>query len=144
MSSQGTPSLVGIGGQAGGSQAQFGNLLVLLTRIVTALENAAGGSLYTPYVWTQAGTLDIATVWPNAKTGTIIIQQAVAAALIVKLPATGGPWTIVDGAGVAATDNITVEADGGRTIKGTSSDVLNTNWAAQTYFLNGTNYLTLG
>jgi len=132
------------GGAAAGSQAQFSQLLLLLTRIVTALEGASGGSIYTPYVWTGVGNLDIAMAYPDAKTGTFIIKQATPASITVTLPSTGGPWIVADGAGVAATDNITVEAAGGRTINGTSTNVLNTNWAAQTYLLDTDNYITLG
>lgn len=138
--------LGGVGGQnqGAGFQAQLNAHLQLMARITVALENAGTGLLYTPYVWTGAGNLVVATQWPNATTGTIIIAQASAAALDVTLPATGGPWCVVDGAGVAAADNITIKAAGGRTIRGGSSLVLNTNWGAFTLLLNGSNYITVG
>lgn len=148
MSSTGNSPLINAlgmrGGESAGSQAQFSSLLQILTKILEALGGIGAGPLYTPYVWAQAGDLDITTVFPNATTGTFIIRQPTPAAINVTLPATGGPWIVADGAGVAATHNITVLASGGRTIKGTSSDVLNTNWESQTYLLDTTNYITLG
>lgn len=56
-----------------------------------------------------------------------------------------GEWVLIkDGAGVAATHNITVTAGGGSTIDGAGSVVLNTNYASLLVYSDGTNWLTWG
>lgn len=131
--------IAGNSGESAGGQAQFGILLQQVTRIATSL--AGGTNPFSVSAWTAAGALVIATAFPNLKTGTISIRQTVPAAINVTLPASGGPWIIADGAGVAATDNITVLPPAGKTILGTTSYVISTNWGVQTFILDGNNYI---
>ncbi len=56
-----------------------------------------------------------------------------------------GEWVLIkDGAGVAATHNLTITAGGGSTIDGAGSVVLNTNYASLLVYSDGTNWLTWG
>lgn len=131
--------LIGEGSAAGG-QAQTNILLQHVAKIADSLQKGSG-SAFQVYPWTGAGNVDIATTFPSAKTGIISIKQTVPAALDVTLSTAGGPWTVGDGAGVAAADNITVKPPGGYTIKGGATDVINTNWQFRTYVLDGTNFI---
>lgn len=135
MSQIGAPS----GGQAAGSQAQFANLLQILTKILAALTPPPNPYAVQP--WTAAGDLVIATAFPDLTAGMFSIRQGTAAAINVTLPNSGGPWGVADGAGVAAADNITVLPPAGFTILGTSSYVISTDWDAALFVLDGTNYI---
>lgn len=126
-------------GESAGGQAQYGVFLQLLTIIAEAL--SGGTNPFAVSAYTAAGDLVIATAFPTLKTGTISIRQTVPAAINVTLPPSGGPWIISDGAGVAAADNITVKPPAGKTILGTTSYVINTNWGTQTFILDGNNYI---
>lgn len=139
MSGSGYLDSLQIPGQDAGSQAQSGILLQLLTRIATALEGP--GNPDAVYAFAGPGNLDIGAAYPNLQNGTIVIDQTTPAALNVTLPSAGGPWTVADGAGVAAVDNITVLAPAGKTINGGASKVINTNWGSFKFVLNGTNYI---
>lgn len=128
---------------AAGSLAQFNIYLQLFARLVVASEAlAAGQSLYRQLPWSAAGNLDVATEFPNARQGTVIIDQTVAAALDVTLTGTG-PWTVVDGAGVASGDNITVKGAGGATINGAATYVISNDYGAATFLLYGSDYLVV-
>jgi hypothetical protein len=128
-------------GQAAGFQAQFNLLLKLLAQIAGTLSGP--GNPYGVSAWTIAGNLVISTAFPSLQNGTISIRQAIAAAINVTLPGYGGPWTIVDGAGVAAAHNITVLAPAGFTIEGGASFVISANWGAAMFVLDGTNYIVV-
>lgn len=131
-------------GQAMGNQAQMGQLLQLLTQMLAALQgNIPGANFYQVYPVTAAGNLDIAATYPNATAGIFSIRQTVAAPIQVTLPATGGPWGIADGAGVAGTGNITIIGAGGNTILGNPSFVMNSNWESATFVLDGSNFIIL-
>lgn len=126
-------------GQNSGNQSQEGIFLQLLTRIVVALEGP--GNPYAVSAWTTAGDLVIAMAFPSLRNGTISIRQAIPAAINVTLAPTAGPWIIVDGAGVAAADSITVLPPAGFTIQGGASYVINTDWGSAIFVLDGTNYI---
>lgn len=129
--------------QAGGNQAQFNLYLQEFRRLVIAAEALAQAeTLYRQFPWNAAGNLVLATQFPSAVQGTVIIDQTVPAALSVTLNG-AGPWIIADGAGVAAANNITVQGAGGNTILGAATYVMSTNWAAATFLLFGSNYLVL-
>lgn len=130
-------------GQAAGSQAQVATYLKLFTRLVTAAEAANRGNPYAVTPWTGAGDLDLTTAFPSLSSGTISIRQITPAAIAVALKTSGGPWTIVDGAGVAAADNITVTAPVGFTINGAATFVISTNWGSATFVLDGNNYIVV-
>lgn len=145
MSSKGIGSNIDLlgGGEAAGSQAQFAIYLQLFTQLLAAVQTLTPGAA-SPYIvtpWTTSGALDISTAFPALQTGTISVRQSPAAPVNVTLPAAGGPWIILDGAGVAAADNITVLAPGGLTINGGASKVINTNWGGLLCTLDGTNYI---
>lgn len=54
-----------------------------------------------------------------------------------------GEWVVVkDGAGIAGTHNVTVQAAGGSTIDGAGSKVITSNYGAIVVFSDGTNYMT--
>lgn len=135
----GLDRVIGASGESAGSQAQYGIFLQLLTQIAEAL--TGGTNPFSVSAWTTAGNLVISTAFPTLKAGTISIRQTTPAAINVTLPASGGPWIIADGAGVAATDNITVLPPSGKTILGTTSYVISTNWGVQTFILDGNNYI---
>lgn len=129
---------------AAGSLAQFNTYLQLFKRLVVASEAlATGQALYNQLPWVSAGNLDVATAFPSASKGTVIINQAVAAALDVTLTG-AGPWIVVDGAGVAAANHITVKGSGGATILGAASYGITSNWGSATFILFGSNYLVVG
>lgn len=133
---------VGFGGDAG-NQAQFGQLLQLLTQMLTAIQgNVPGQNFFKVYPVIAAGDLDIAASYPNVTSGIFSIRKTVAADTQVTLPATGGPWGIADGSGNAGTYNITVIGPGGYTFSGAASSVLGSNWQFSTFVLDGTNFLT--
>lgn len=126
-------SLIGDGSAAGG-QAQTNILLQHVAKIADSLQKGSGTSSQV-FPWTGAGNLDLATGFPNATGGIVSIRQTVPAAISVTLT-TQGPWTIGDGAGVAATDNITVLPPAGYTIKAAANDVINVAWRFRTYILD--------
>lgn len=128
------------GNEAAGNQAQVGQHLILMQRLVAAIEGGGGSftGLYTVYSW-SSGDLVIATAFPKATTGTFIIHNTAASTLT--LPGTGGPWIVGDGLGNAGTYPITVNTTGGQTILGALSYVLAFNWQCATFILDGTNYI---
>lgn len=127
------------GGQAAGGQAQANRALNLLARLVSAIEVlVVPTGFYAPHNWTT-GDLDIAAAFPGVSTGTFVIKTGVATNVF--LPAAGGPWLIVDGNGVAATDNITVKPPGTKTIRGTSTFVMATNYESKTFILDDTDFI---
>lgn len=141
-SDRGVGSAIGLGGDAG-NQAQFGQLLQLLTQMLIAVQgNVPGQNFFRVYPVIAAGDLDIAATYPNVTSGIFSIRKTVAAATQVTLPATGGPWGIADGDGDAGTNNITVIGPGGYTFSGAASSVLAFNWQFETFVLDGTNFLT--
>lgn len=128
--------------QAAGNQAQTGILLQLIRRIVDSMEgNAAGAGFFQVYPVTIAGNLNIATQYPLVKSGSFVIRQTVPAPITVTLPATGGPWFVADGAGVAGTNFITIVGSGGDTINGDPSYTLVSNWQSATFILDGGNFV---
>lgn len=127
------------GGQAAGGQAQASQGLQLLARLVNAVEVLiVPTGFYAVRDWTS-GDLDIATAFPGVSTGTFVIKTGVATNVF--LPATGGPWLIVDGLGDAAADNITVKPPGIKTIRGGSSFVMSTNFQSETFILDDTDFI---
>lgn len=128
-------------GSAAGQQAQFNQLLQLVRRLVTVFEGQSLQAPFQVYPWTAAGNLNIATAFPSAASGVFSIRQGTPAAINVTLPPVNGPWTVGDGAGVAAADNITVLAPVGFTINGAASNVISTNWQFRTYVLDGVNFV---
>jgi hypothetical protein len=127
-----------------GGQAQTNAFLQLFKRLVIAEESeAAASALYNQLPFAAAGNLVVATVFPGVAKGTIIIAQTVAAALDVTLNG-AGPWIVVDGAGAAAANHITVKGAGGATILGAASYAITSNWGSATFVLFGTNYLVVG
>lgn len=134
--------LPGLGGDAG-NQAQFGQLLQLLTQMLIAVQgNVPGQNFFRVYPIIASGDLDIAAAYPNVTSGIFSIRKTVPAAIQVTLPATGGPWAIADGAGNASTYPITVIGSGGYTFSGNPMAVLNSDWVFETFVLDGTNFLT--
>lgn len=129
-------------GQAAGNQAQTGILLQLIRRITEALEGGLpGAGFFQVYPITASGNLDIAAQYPNAKAGSFVIRQTVPSPIQVTLPATGGPWFVADGAGVASTNIITVIGAGGNTINGVASYPLAFDWQSATFVLDGSNFV---
>ncbi len=55
----------------------------------------------------------------------------------------GKQYEVKDGAGAAATHNITVDGDGGETIDGAANVVINANYGKTVVMSNGTNWLTI-
>jgi hypothetical protein len=75
----------------------------------------------------------------------VILNKTSGAATTVNLPSgsssgTGKMFVVKDGKGDAATNNITVTPNGGDTIDGGSTYVLNTNYEAATFIWNGTQW----
>lgn len=145
MSSPGDP--LGIAGASSGTQSQTNIQLQLLAKLVAAAQASVKGSPYVTYPWLTAGDLTIGTAFPGILTGTVSVRQTVAAAVNVYLTASGGPWIIGDGAGVAAAHNITVlpAIGSGQTIKGAASLVISTNWRFLMFMLDANaNWNVLG
>lgn len=136
MSDGGNPLFTGTSGSAAGGQAQFNLHLQAMNKLADAAASLPTGTSFQTYSWTSAGNLTISVSFPNAKAGIFSIRQTVPAAINVTLPTGGGPWTVGDGAGVAAADNITVIPPGGYTINGAANNVINVNWKFKTYVLD--------
>lgn len=88
---------------------------------------------------TAAGAVTV-----SATDEVIVIAQTVGAAITVNLPAspiTGRTYTIKDGKGDAATNVITVDADGANTIDGAANFVLNVNYGCIDITWDGTQWL---
>lgn len=137
------PDILSAPNQNIGGQAQTNAFLQLFKRLVIAEESeAVAAALYNQLPFVAAGNLDVATVFPGVSRGTIVINQATPATLDVILSG-AGPWNVVDGAGVAGGDNITVKGPGGTTILGAATYVIGTNWGAATFLLFGSNYLVV-
>jgi hypothetical protein len=76
----------------------------------------------------------------------IVINKTVAGATAVTLPATptaGDQYTIKDGKGDAAGNNITVSPTAGN-IDGAATNVINSNYGFRTYIYNGTEWNVIG
>ena len=76
----------------------------------------------------------------------IVVNKTVAAATAVTLPATptvGDQYTIKDGKGDAAGNNITVTPTAGN-IDGSGTNVINSNYGFRTYIYNGTEWNVIG
>lgn len=67
----------------------------------------------------------------------LIVNKGTGSATAVTLPAAGGTFTIKDGKGDAATNNITIS---GVNIDGAASYVIRTNYGSVTLVYNGTQY----
>lgn len=145
MSDTGTSGALMLSGEDTGSQSQVAIFLELFTQLVavaqTVVPPAASPYIVTP--WVTAGDLVISTAFPTLTTGTISVRQGTPGALNVTLPGAGGPWIILDGAGVAASDHITILPPGGFTINGGASFVINANWGGAICILDGTNYIVI-
>lgn len=125
--------------QAAGSQAQAAIALQLFQRLVAAVEVLiVPTGLYAPRDW-DTGDLDIAVEFPGLGTGTFVIKNG--SPVNVTLPASEGPWLIIDGLGDASTQNITVLPSGTQTIRGAANFVMNTDWQSETFILNGTDFM---
>lgn len=140
MSSSGVPPssaapTAGLG-SIQGSQAQFQSLLNILTQMLQALQSSTQGSLYT----VTAVTSSPYTV--SGASGTFSVRLSPAGAAIVTLAA-GGPYLVADGAGNAATNQITINPPSGYTIRGASSYTINTNWGSVLLIPDGQNFITL-
>lgn len=120
----------------GGSQAQFGVLLQILTQIQQALQSTSTNSFFSVNALTGVGPYTV-----TAQSGTISVRPAVAAPSTVNIPA-GGPYLIADGNGSAGADNITITPPSGYTIQGSATYTINTNWGSVLLVLDGMNFLT--
>jgi hypothetical protein len=70
----------------------------------------------------------------------VLVNKTVPAITAITLPATGGPFTIIDSAGVCNTFPYTVTVTGGGLINGQASFFMNINYEAVTFVPNGSGY----
>jgi hypothetical protein len=129
-----TPNAVQIITAVGGSTGPFvppGSNVIVLSDGTNVIPLSQG--LATRKV-TAAGTV---TVGPLDNV--VIINKTVPQATTVNLPATGGPFTIVDGGGVAASFPNTITPASGL-INGLANFVMNVNYQSVTLMPNGNGY----
>ena len=83
----------------------------------------------------------------TAKGGDRVIGVNRAGAVTITLPTAevrkGRVYTIKDESGAAASNNITVATEGSETIDGASTDVVDINYEAKSYYSDGTNWFTM-
>lgn len=98
------------------------------------------GQFAQPRKISTAGTATINVLLSDSFAG-VSIYQSSSPVTTIQLPATEGPYPIFDGSGNASTANIIVLPPAGKTIDGSSSYVMNTNFQSVTFYWDGTQYL---
>lgn len=107
----------------------------------TGTVKTGGGIIRKTRVVTEAGAVTVANT-----DDVIVVKKTVGAATTVNLPASpeaGRTFTIKDGKGDAATNNIVIDPAGGTLIDGTTTLTLSTNYARCVVVFDGTAWMNV-